>query len=238
MTAKKVVQGLIVTMAFCLSTTTVRAQSDRFFIMGGASSFTDRRVFGEGPNSSIPYGSRYASGGKVIAGVEVPLNKILGVEGSFGFGQNNLEIANFNYTIAPILGYGVRTFRFSADIVGHIPGSWRGVRVYGVMGPDFDIFSPTSKAQTEAETEGFAFAPSAKLASEGHPGFNGGGGIEYKVTSKVDLRIDVREHVTGSPRFGLPTAATTTSAAYFPVGGPAYDLEYCLGLVYRFGKNK
>ena len=104
------------------------------------------------------------------------------------------------------------------------------------MGPEFDLFSPTSSAQTSATTQGFAFAPSAKLASEGHPGFNVGAGIDYKVASKVDLRIDVREHMTGSPRLGLPNAATSTSAAYFPVGGPAYDLEYSLGIVYRFGK--
>jgi opacity protein-like surface antigen len=206
--------------------------------MGGVSSLTDHRSFWEGPSgtSTIPYGSKYAGGGKVIAGVEVPFYKIFGVEGSYGYGQNNLEISNFNYNPVVVKGYSVRNNRFSADIVGHVPGVWRGIRAYGVMGPEFDLFSPTSSAQTLATTQGFAFAPSAKLASEGHPGFNVGAGIDYKVASKVDLRIDVREHMTGSPRFGLPTAATSTSAAYFPVGGPAYDLEYSLGIVYRFGK--
>jgi opacity protein-like surface antigen len=223
-------------MALCLSTTTVRAQGYRFFIMGGVSSLTDQRSFGEGPNSVIPYSSRYAGGGKVIAGVEVPLDKIFGVEGSYGFGQNNLELNYLIYNPVEVKGYGVRNNRFSVDIVGHLPGVWRGIRAYGVMGPEFDLFSPTSSAQTSATTQGFAFAPSAKLASEGHPGFNVGAGIDYKVASKVDLRIDVREHMTGSPRLGLPNAATSTSAAYFPVGGPAYDLEYSLGIVYRFGK--
>jgi opacity protein-like surface antigen len=236
MTAKKVVQGLIITMAFCLSTTTVRAQGYRFFLLGGASSFTDQRSFSEGPNSSIPYLSRYAGGGKVIAGVEVPLNKIFGVEGSYGFGQNNLELNYLIYNPVVVKGYSVRNSRFSADIVGHVPAVWRGIRAYGVLGPEFDLFAPTSSAQTTATTQGFAFATSARLVSEDHPGFNVGVGIDYQVASKVDLRIDVREHMTGSPRLGLPNAATSTSAAYFPVGGPAYDLEYSLGLVYRFGK--
>jgi opacity protein-like surface antigen len=237
MTAKKVVQGLIVTAALCLSTTSVRAQGYKFFIMGAGSSFTDQRSFWEGPNgtNALRYRSKYAGGGKVIVGVEARFYKIFGIEGSYGFGENNLEITNFDYTPPPVMGYGVRYKRFSADIVGHVP-AWRGIRAYVVMGPEFDLFSPTSSAQTLAESEGFAFAPSAKLASEGHPGFNVGVGIDYKVASKVDLRIDVRDHATGSPRFGLPTAATSTSAAYFPVGGPAYDLEYSLGLVYRFGK--
>ena len=98
MTAKKVVQGLIVTMALCLSTTTGRAQDYRLFVMGGGSSLRDQRSFTE---YYIPYASKYASGGKGIVGVEAPCNKIFGIEGSFGFGQNNLEITNFNYNPTP-----------------------------------------------------------------------------------------------------------------------------------------
>ncbi|MGD0012404.1 MAG: outer membrane beta-barrel protein [Terriglobia bacterium] len=238
MTAKKVVQGLIVTAALCLSTTSVRAQGYRFFIMGGTSSLTDKRTFGEGPNSSIPYGSAYAAGGKVIAGVEVAFYKIFGIEASYGFGANNLEITNFNPNPATVLAYGVRNNRFSGDIVGHVPGVWRGIRAYGVVGLEYDLFSPTSSAQTLAKTEGFAFAPSATLASQGKAGFNAGGGIDYNLVSKVDLRLDARYHSFGSPTYGLPQAATSTSAAYFPVGGPAHDIEYSIGLVYRFGKSK
>ena len=236
MTAKKVVQGLIVTAALCLSTTSVRAQGYRFFIMGGTSSLTDKRTFGEGPNSSIPYGSAYAAGGKVIAGVEVAFYKIFGIEASYGFGANNLEITNFNYNPATVLAYGVRNNRFSGDIVGHVPGVWRGIRAYGVVGVEYDLFSPTSSAKTLAKTEGFALAPSATLASQGKAGFNAGAGIDYKVASKVDLRLDARYHTFGSPTYGLPQAATSTSAAYFPVGGPAHDIEYSIGLVYRLRK--
>jgi opacity protein-like surface antigen len=233
MTTKKVVQGLIVTAALCLSTTSVRAQNYRFFIMGGLSSLTDQRSFTEG---FIPFTSRYAGGGKVIAGVEVPLDKIFGIEASYGFGQNNLEINNLSYTYTLIKSYGVRNNRGSADIVGHVPGVWRGIRAYAVVGVEYDLFSPTSSAQTLAKTEGFARATSATLASEGHSGFNFGGGIDYKVASKVDLRIDVRDHMFGSPTYGLPQAATSATSAYFPISGSAQNIEYSIGLVYRFGK--
>jgi len=240
MTAKKVVQGLIVTAALCLSTTSVRAQGYRVFIMGADSPLTDQRSFKEGPNgtNTIPYGSRYAGGGKGIAGIEVPIYRIFGIEASYGYGRNNLEITNFNPNPATVLAYGVRINRFSGDIVGHVPGAWRGVRAYGVAGVEYDLFSPTSRARTLAESQGFAFAPSAKLASQGKLGFNAGAGIDCKVASKVDLRLDARYHTFGSPTYGLPQAATSTSAAYFPVGGPAHDIEYSIGLVYRFGKSK
>jgi opacity protein-like surface antigen len=235
MTAKKFVQGLIVALALCLSTTTGHAQGYRFFIMGSDSVFTDNRSFTEG---YLPYTSGYADGGKVTAGIEAPFYNIFGIEGSYGFGSNNLEITNQNTTPWTALGYGVRDNRFSADIVGHVPGVWRGIRAYGVVGLEYDVFSPTNAAETLAKTQGFAFSPSATLSSQGKAGFNAGGGIDYKVTSRVDLRIDARYHSFGSPTFGLPQAATSVTSAFFPVGGPAHDIEYSIGLVYRFGKSK
>ena len=201
--------------------------------MGGGSSLLDQRSFTEG---YLPYTSGYAGGGKVIAGLEVPLDKIFGIEASYGIGSNNLEINNLTNSYTLIKAYGVRNNRGSADIVGHIPGVFRGMRAYAVVGVEYDLFSPTGSAQTLAKTEGFAFAPSAKLSSQGKPGFNAGGGIDYKVASKVDLRIDVRDHMFGSPTYGLPQAATSASSAFFPVGGPAHEIEYSIGLVYRFGK--
>jgi hypothetical protein len=238
MTATKVVQGLIVTAALCLSTTSVRAQGYRVFIMGADSPLTDTRTFGEGPNNAIPFGSRYAAGGKGIAGIEVQLYKIFGIEGSYGYGQNNLEISNFIYNPTEVQGYGVRDSRVSGDIVGHVPGAWRGVRAYGVVGVEYDVFSPTSAAQTLAKTQGFAFASTAKLASQGKGGVNVGAGIDCALASRVDLRFDVRDHFFSSPTYGLPQAATTVSTAYFPVGGPAHDIEYSIGIVYTLRKRK
>jgi opacity protein-like surface antigen len=233
MTIKKVVQGLVVTAALCLSTTSVRAQGYRLFIMGADSSLSDKRSFTEG---YLPYTSGYAGGGKGIAGLEVPLDKIFGIEGSYGIGLNTLEISNLNTNPVTVKRYGVRNNRLSGDIVGHVPGDWRGIRAYGVVGVEYDLFSPTKSAQSVAASQGFAFAPSAKLASQGKPGFNAGGGIDYKVASKVDLRIDARYHTFGSPTYGLPQAASTASSAFFPISGSARNIEYSLGLVYRFGK--
>jgi opacity protein-like surface antigen len=204
--------------------------------MGADSVFTDKRSFTEG---YLPYTSSYARGGKAIAGVEKSIYKIFGIEGSYGYGQNNLEITNLNYTSPPVTAYGVRYSRFSGDIVGRVPGAWWGIHAYGVLGLEYDLFSPTSAAQTLAKKQGFAFAPSdATLSSQGKPGFNVGAGIDYKLAWKVDLRLDVRDHLFGSPTFGLPQAATTTTSPFFPVGGPAHDIEYSIGFVYRFGKSK
>ena len=203
--------------------------------MGADSPLTDKRTFTEAYKN---YSSAYAGGAKAIAGLEVPFYKIFGIEGSYGFGQNNLEITNQSTNPYTVKGYSVRNSRFSGDIVGHVPGVWRGIRAYGVAGVEYDLFSPTSAAQRLAQSQGFAFAASAKLASQGKGGFNVGGGLDYKVASKVDLRLDARYHTFGSPTYGLPSTFSTPSAAYFPISGSAHDIEYSIGLVYRFGKSK
>jgi hypothetical protein len=56
MATKKFVQGLIVTVALCLSATAGRAQDNKFFLMGGASSLLDKRSFTE---AFIPYSTTY-----------------------------------------------------------------------------------------------------------------------------------------------------------------------------------
>jgi opacity protein-like surface antigen len=235
MTAKKVVQSLIVTAALCLSTTSVHAQGYRLFIMGADSSLTDARTFTEG---HINYNSFYAGGAKATAGLEIPFYKIFGIEVSYGIGSNNLEVNQLGYPYTLIKAYSVRYSRVSGDIVLHVPGSWKGIRAYGLAGVEYDLFAPTSHAQTLAVSEGFAYSPSAKLASQGQTGYNIGGGLDHKVTSRVDLRLDARYHIFGSPTYGLPQGATTNTAPYFPIGGSAHDTEYSIGLVYRFGKSK
>jgi hypothetical protein len=207
--------------------------------MGADSSFTDQRSFTE---RYVNYSSAYAGGGKAIVGVEAPFYKIFGIEASYSIGSNNLEINNLSYTYTLIKSYGVRNNRFSADIVGHVPGVWRGIRAYGVAGVEYEVFSPTSSAETVAKTQGFACERnntptcSATLSTQGEAGFNVGAGLDYKVAAKVDLRLDVRDHMFSSPTYGLPATPSLVTTAYFPISGSARNIEYSIGLVYRFGK--
>jgi hypothetical protein len=236
MTTKKFVQGLIVTVALCLSATAGRAQGNEIFLMGGASLLSDKRYFSE---FSIPYRSTYAIGGKVIVGVDVPLkkSKIFGLEASYGFGDKNLELANGNWTYLPVTAYSMRNNRVSVDLVARTPTAYRGARPYVVFGLEYDRFSPTGSAASVAAKEGFAYEPTATLASQSIGGANLGGGIDLKLTSKVDLRIDVRDHITSSPTLGLPTSEPATAGLpWFPVSGIAYTLEYSIGIVYKFRK--
>jgi hypothetical protein len=238
MTTKKLVRGLIVTGALCLSATAGRAQDKRVFLMAAGSSFDDSRSFTE---LFIPYSTEYATGAKGIVGVEVPLkkSKVFGLEGSYGIGDNNLKVANLSYSYTPITAYSMRINRVSGDLVARYPGSYRGAHPYVVFGVEYDRFSPTGSASSVAAKEGFAAEPTAKLASQGTEGVNFGGGIEWTGSRRLGLRIDVRDHIIGSNTFGLPTTEPSTAGLpWFPATGHARNMEYCIGIVYRFGREK
>jgi hypothetical protein len=238
MTTKKLVRGLILTVALCLSATAGRAQESLVYLVGGASSFSDKRAFSE---AYVNYSTAYATGGKGILGVEVPWkkSKIFGLEGSYGYGQNNLKLSNFNYSPARVTSYGLRNNRFSGDLVARYPGSYRGAHPYAVFGVEYDRFSPTSSATALARSTGFAYAATAKLASQGKVGVNFGGGIDWRGSRRLGLRLDIRDHLTGSPTFGLPTSQPSTAGLpWFPATGKASNMEYSIGIVYRFGREK
>jgi len=238
MTTKRFARGLVVTMALCLSATAGRAQDKRFFLMGGGSSISDTRSFTE---AYIPFSSTFATGGKGTLGLEVPLkkSKIFGLEGSVGFGRNNLELTNQNAKPYTTKSYGLRNYRVSGDLVAHTPSGYRGIRPYVVLGVEYDIFSPVSAASSLATKTGFAFEPTAKLASQNVGGVNFGGGLDWRGASKLGLRLDVRDHITSAPTLGLPTAQPGTAGlAWFPNTGSVHNIEYSIGIVYHFGREK
>jgi hypothetical protein len=206
--------------------------------MGGASSLNDKRSFSE---AYIPYSTVYATGGRGTLGLEVPLkkSKIFGLEGSYGYGQNNLKLTNLNTSPVTVKSYGLGNNRLSGDLVARSPSGYRGAHPYVVLGVEYDRFSPTSSAVSLATSKGFAHAAVAKLASQGTGGVNFGGGIDWTGSRKLGLRIDVRDHITSSPTFGLPTSEpSNTSLPWFPATGSAHNIEYSIGIVYHFGREK
>jgi len=238
MTVKRFLRGLIVAVALCLIATVGKAQNSLVFVTGGGNKISDARSFDE---AFIPYQSTFAAGGGGNVGLELPLKKsnIFGVEVSYGFSQNNLELTYENSPTLPVTkSYGLRDNRFGGDLVVHSPSTFRGIRPYAVVGAEYDRFSPTSAAVALANSTGFAYAPVAKLSSQGAGGANIGGGLDYKLTEKWGVRIDVRYRITSSPTLGLPYGITPSSNAYFPISGDAHTIQYTIGIVYHFGWGK
>ncbi|MGH9350806.1 MAG: outer membrane beta-barrel protein [Terriglobia bacterium] len=231
MNARKMMKVLAAALLLCLSAVALEAQDFNVFVMGGGSSLFDRHNF---VVKSGPFGSTYSTGGQFTVGAQVPLVSIVSLEGAYGWGQNNLRLTNFGDNIET--GYGVHNQRASGDLVLHSPVGFLGLKPYLDAGLEYDRFTPYGFAtssfpnfsQTVITTGSPVLSPSNKL------GFNYGGGLEWKLLPVVGLRLDVRDHVTGAPTFGLPEQAS--SSPFFPEKGAAHDLEYSVGIVLHFGK--
>lgn len=215
--------GLASTLLLCSSP--ARAQGIRIFAMGSGSFFLNQKFFtavGE------PFRSDYASGGKITFGGELTPSKMLGIEAAYGYGTNNLRLTNLGESPSTTQGYGVHTQRFSSNLVVHSPVSLLGVRPYLTAGAEYDRLGPTGQAKSTAFTQGFA-DQRVTLGASNKMGFNYGGGVEWGFFPALALRLDFRDHVTGTPTYGL-------SSATYHVSGTGHDAELSAGLVLHLGR--
>jgi opacity protein-like surface antigen len=229
MTMRKVLEALIIAGALCVSVATAQAQEYRFFLMGGGANLFDARVFTS--TAGFQYRSDYACGGKFTIGFEAPHGKILGIEGSYAVGHDNLRVAGL--TINPTeAGYGIWNHRVSLNLVARAPKRILRVQPYVTAGVEYDRFTPTRSAVDRVTTQGFT-GTAAVLEHDNKVGVNYGGGFEWKLLGPVALRLDVRDHLTGSPTFGLKSQRSGGNLI-FPISGLAQNLEYSAGIVFRF----
>jgi len=223
MTRAKLAQLLPLVVLALFSTSAARAQGVRVFVMGGGSFLEDERFF---TRLGDRFRSNYASGGKITFGGEFSLAPVFGFEGSYGYGRNNLRVTDL--AASQTLAYGVRTQRLSANLVAHSPVPVLGVRPYATAGLEYDHLGPTSQAKTLAFTQGFA-DQLVTLSASNQVGFNYGGGIEWSFFPTLALRLDLRDHITGTPTYGL-------SSARFPISGAAHGVELSVGLTFHIGR--
>jgi len=199
-----------------------QAGSIRVFVMASTSTLSDNNSF---TVDAKPYKSGYAGGGKVILGGEYSLSKLLGVEGAYGYGNNNLRVTNVD--TRQQIGYPVGINRVSSDLVLRSPLGMMGLRPYLLAGLEYDRLGPNSEARTTASSEGFAGRTGA-LGASNKIGANYGGGLEWSLVPLVSLRLDLRDHVMSTPTYGLPSQASTKPI--FPVSGSANDFEVAVGI--------
>jgi opacity protein-like surface antigen len=221
MKAGRLLHVLVVVVALGAGATALNAEDFSVFVMGSVSSLFDKGSYNE---YTTPYGSAYKTGGGITFGAEVPLGKILGVEGSYSKVRNNLAITDFGLSTPRESGYGIHDQRFSGDLVAHAPRSFLGFKPYLAAGLEYGRFSPVGPP-----SDIFSGFVNVSLGAANKVGINYGGGVDMKLLPHLNLRIDVRDHLTSTPTYGLPSSSST--GPYFPVSGAAHDLEYSAGIV-------
>jgi hypothetical protein len=73
-----------------------------------------------------------------------------------------------------------------------------------------------------------------RISSDTKFGANLGGGVEGKLAERVGLRLDLRDHLVGIPRFGVPETPLNPGGAFYPVSGLLNNVELGIGAVFYF----
>jgi opacity protein-like surface antigen len=200
------------------------------FVLGGASTLIDGQNFN---SAGDLFHSRFELGPKYTLGVAVPFGKLITIETAFSSGPNNMIVTNTNEFPRVGRDYPVRDYIGSVSAVVHAPFSYLRLRPYAEGGVEYDRFSPTPAAMTTALNEGFGADSTAQINHNDKLGINLGIGLDRKLSKRLTFRIDLRDHITSSPAFGLPN---TYSNADYPVSGRANNIEYTAGILFHLGK--
>ncbi len=156
-------------------------------------------------------------------------------EGTFGYGTNNLLVTELSETPIKERGFGFKHTQYSGNVLYFLQAPGSKIRAFVTGGIGTTKYSPTDQAIADAyaspPTDDFIDDP-ADLISDSKFGFNFGGGVETKITSKLGIRFDFRDYVTSIPTFGVPTTNPGTGADFYPVDGRIHNYSTSIGFVF------
>ncbi len=209
----------------------------RVTVFGSYSLLNGDRDFTLPDTPPEPFRSEFVDGGKFGFRVTGDLNDYLAVEGSYSYGRNNLRITELDETPPEERGFGTTLNQFGGNVLFFFSPRENSVRPFVTAGVGVTRFSPTDAAKARAldTDEEFLDDPTI-IDSSSEFSFNFGGGVEAKVSSRVGVRFDVRDHIIQIPRFGLQQTDPdpTGGGIFFPVDGSVHNIEISAGVVFYF----
>ena len=209
----------------------------RVTVLGSGSSFSSDRTFIVDPLDPVPdqFNTKFVPGGKLGARFTHDLTPKMAFEGTFGYGTNNLLVTKLSATPIKERGFGVKHTQFSGNVLYFLQAPGSKIRTFVTGGVGATKFSPTDQAISDADSSGTVdefIDEHADIISETKFGFNFGGGVETKITSKLGIRFDFRDYVTSIPTFGVPTTDPGIAADFYPVDGRIHNYSTSIGFVF------
>jgi hypothetical protein len=223
---------LLFSMAACLSARAFAQDiNPRITFLGGASLLSGSRSFVIGPSL---FTTQFNNGIKIGIRGTVNVKEHWGGEGTYSFSSNGLQVTRS----VPASGqtFGVHLHQITGNALYFFTARDKSFRPFLTAGLGLSRYSPTSDAKLSA-AQSFLGQP-AVLTSTSAFNFNFGAGIESRPWDHFGLRLDLRDHLTAIPRFGLPSSATSPGSPFFPIQGRAQDFEIATGLTYYFSGAK
>jgi hypothetical protein len=197
----------------------------RVTLSGGSSFVKADRTFVVNGDT---FNTQFANGGRAKARLTLDLTKHFSVEGVYGFGTSNLKVTNLGGT-PQTTGFGVKEHEVQFNVLQFFTGSGSHLRPFLTTGVGDAHFGPTDAAKVKAANQ-FIGSP-AQIAATNNVNLTLGGGFEARARGRIGLRVDVTDHISAVPTFGVPQTSSGTGGAFYPVSGVVHNIQVQAGLV-------
>ena len=200
----------------------------RVTVFGAASFVTGSREF---LMSNNVIRTEYDNDGKVGVRFGVDLKDNWAAEAAYSFGNNNLRVLKLNPPQRE-REFETRVHQFLVNGSYYFLDANEKWRPFATAGAGLYRLSPTKDAKGLAAVN--FLDGSTRISSSTKFGVNFGGGFEGKMTKYLGLRFDLRDHVMGIPRFGVPETPLNPGGAFYPVSGLINNIEIGVGAIFYF----
>jgi opacity protein-like surface antigen len=201
-----------------------QAINPRLSVFGGASLAGGERTFVIDTNL---FQTEHHNGIRMGARGTLDLDWHWAAEVSYAFSTNDLQVRDTS--LAQNRVFDVRAHNFIANVLYFFTTQDSRVRPFGTLGLGLSRFSVTGDSKTLAAQQ-FLTQP-AIIRDENKFALNFGAGIEVKPWDRFGVRLDVRDHMSGMPRFGLSEQQPSPGASFYPVSGVMHRFELSGGIV-------
>src|SRR5207253_841684 len=117
-----------------------------------------------------------------------------------GFGTNNLKVTDAN-TNPQTSAFGVKEHEIQFNFLSFFTSSGSHLRPFFISGVGDAHFAPTDAAKASAANN-FINSP-AQISSSNNANVTLGGGFEARARGRLGLRVDITDHISGVPTFGV-----------------------------------
>ena len=171
----------------------------------------------------------YQTGAKVGFRYTVDLDDYWAGEASYSLGRNSLRVNELDQPNTFSV-FEINLHQINLNALYYLAPLGQDTRGFVTFGLGMTRFSPTDQAQANAVQN--LFDDSAVIDGSTKWGVNFGGGVESRMSDRMGLRFDLRDHVMPIPRYGLPETQEAPGDAFYPVDGSVHNFEASVGLLF------
>jgi len=206
----------------------------RFELFAGGSFPVDKDFIIGQPQASPPMKGSYQFSNAFRGGVRfgADFKKYWGEDILYSYGSNSSRILNTTDPSNPAtFPFSFNSHQVAFNMLWYPTGTDAAKKVfpYVTAGVGTTFFSISGEEINAALEAGLP-----KLQSEHIFAFNAGGGVRLKLNPHIGLRLDARDYMTRSPRFGLPESSDDPAVWVFPTSGVFHQMEVSFAFIYYF----